>query len=165
MRRAASSRRRGLVLVGAGGADGVSDPGLERLDPAREVVAEPDEQVGGGLGVRQRAVVLGQLDPEEVGQRPELVVLEIRVALAGDHERVQVAALGDAGAVAERLLEERDVEADRVADELCVADEVEHLAGGLGRARSALDVLVGDAVHLVADDRAPGVDERGPACR
>ena len=43
------------------------------------------------------------------------------------------------------------------------ADEVERLAGGLGRARGALDVLVGDAVHLVADDRAPGVDEGRPA--
>ena len=36
-------------------------------------------------------------------------------------------------------------------------------AGGLGRGRGALDVLVRDAVHLVADDRAAGIDERGPA--
>ena len=42
-------------------------------------------------------------------------------------------------------------------------DEVERLAGRLGGARRALDVLVGDAVHLVADDRAPGVDEGRPA--
>ena len=69
----------------------------------------------------------------------------------------------DARAVAEGLLEEPDVEADRMAHERGLADEVERLAGGLGGARRALDVLVGDAVHLVADDRAPGVDERRPA--
>ena len=104
-----------------------------------------------------------QLDAEEVRQRAELVVLEVRIPLAGDDERVQVGARLDARAVAEGLLEERDVEADRMADERGLADEVERLARGLGGARRALDVLVGDAVHLVADDRAPGVDEGRPA--
>ena len=144
---------RGVVLVRAGGADRVRDARGQRLDPAGQVVAEPDQQVRGRLGVRQGAVVRGELDAEEGGQGPELVVLEIRVALAGDDQRVEVPALRDAGAVAEGLLEERDVEADGVADERRVPDELERLAGGLGRARGALDVLVGDAVHLVADDR------------
>ena len=52
---------------------------------------------------------------------------------------------------------------DRVADDQRVADEVERLAGGLGGRRGALDVLVGDAVHLVADDRPARVDEGRPA--
>ena len=100
--------------------------------------------------------------PKKAGQGPELVVLEVRVALAGDDERVEVRALRDAGAVAEGLLDEGDVEADGVADERRVTDELEHLPRGLCRARGALDVLVGDAVHLVADDRPAGVDQRGP---
>ena len=101
--------------------------------------------------------------PKKLASVAELVVLEVRVALAGDDQRVEVAALLDAGAVAERGLEERDVEAHRVADEQRVAHEVERLAGGLGRGRGALDVLVGDAVHLVADDRPARVHEGGPA--
>ena len=153
---------RGLVLVGAGGPDRGGDAGPEGLDPSGQVVPEPDQEVRGRLGVRQRAVVLGELDAEEPGQGPELVVLEVRVALAGDDQRVEERALRDAGAVAEGLLDERDVEADGVADEGGVADELEDLARGLGRARGARDVRVGDAVHLVADDPAAGVHERGP---
>ena len=78
-------------------------------------------------------------------------------------ERVEVRARLEAEAVALGLLDEAEVEADVVADDERVADEVEQLVGRLLRAGRALDVLVGDAVHLVADDRAAGVHERRPA--
>ena len=102
-------------------------PLAQAVDAARQVVAEPDQQVGGRLGVRQGAVRLGELDAEEVRQRRELVVLEVRIALAGDRQRVEVAARLDVGAVGERGLDEGEVEADRVADDLRVADELEGL--------------------------------------
>ena len=44
-----------------------------------------------------------------------------------------------------------------------LTDEREGLLGGVGRLGRLLDVGVGDAVHLVADDRAARVDERRPA--
>ena len=53
----------------AGGADGVGEALAEGLDPARQVVAEPDQQVGGRLGVRAGPVGLGELDAEEARQR------------------------------------------------------------------------------------------------
>ena len=65
--------------------------------------------------------------------------------------------------VGQRGLDEAEVEADGVADDLRVADELEGLLGGVGRLRRLLDVGVLDAVHLVADDRAARVDERRPA--
>ena len=55
--------------------------------------------------------------PKKPGQRRELVVLEVRVALAGDRQGVEVATLLEAGPVAERRLEEAEVEADGVADD------------------------------------------------
>ena len=66
-----------------------------------------------------------ELDAEERRQRVELVVLEVGVALAGDHEGVEVTALLEAGAVAEGLLDEAEVEAHVVADDDAVADELE----------------------------------------
>ena len=105
---------------------------------------------------------LGELDAEEVRQRRELVVLEVRIALAGDREGVEVAARLEVGPVGERGLDEPEVEPDRMTDDLRVADELEGLLGGLGRLGGLLDVGVVDAVHLVADDRAARVDERGP---
>ena len=44
-----------------------------------------------------------------------------------------------------------------------VADELEGVLGGVGRLGGLLDVGVGDAVHLVADDRTAGVHEGRPA--
>ena len=85
------------------------------------------------------------------------------IALAGDDEGVEVRAGLEPEAVALGLFDEAEVEADVVADDERVADEVQQLVGCLLRARRALDVLVGDAVHLVADDRAAGVHERRPA--
>ncbi len=136
----------------------VAEPG----DAAGQVVAEPDQQVRGRLGVGQGPMRLGELDAEEMRQRRELVVLEVRIALASDRQRVEVAALLHVRAVGDGRLEEREVEPDRMPDDQRVADEVERLARGLGRARRLLDVGVGDAVHLVADDRTARVDERGP---
>ena len=60
---------------------------------------------------------LGELDAEEVRQRVELVVLEVGIALAGDRQRVEVATLLEVGPVAERGLEEAEVEPDGVPDD------------------------------------------------
>ena len=142
------------------------DPAIafaQRGDPGRQVVAEPDQQVGGRLGVGQRPMRLGELDAEEVRQRRQLVVLEIGIALAGDRQRVEVAARLEVRAIGERRLEEGQVEADRMADDDRVTDERECLPGGIGRLGRLLDVGVRDAVHLVADDRTTRVDEGGPA--
>ena len=90
----------------------------ERRDPARQVVGEPEQQVGGRLRVRQGPVALRQSSmPKKCDSVAELVVLEVRVALAGDDERVEVAARREPGPVAERLLDEAEVEADVVADD------------------------------------------------
>src|SRR5207249_6653344 len=95
---AASRLEAGLrfVLRRAIGPDRVRDLALQRRDPARQVGREAEEQIGCGLGIRQRTVVLGQVDPEEPGQRVELVVLEIRVALASEGEGIDEPALVDA---------------------------------------------------------------------
>ena len=58
----------GGVAAGALGPDGVGDRLAQRRDPARQVVGEPEQEVGGRLGVRQRAVALGELDAEEAGE-------------------------------------------------------------------------------------------------
>ena len=108
-------------------------------------------------------MALRQLDAEEAGQVSELVRLGTGIALAGDDQRVEVRAGLEPEAVALGLFDEAEVEADVVADDQRVADEVQQLVGCLLRARCALDVLVGDAVHLVADDRSPGIHERRPA--
>ena len=95
----------------------VGDAVAERGDATGQVVAEPDQQVGRRLGVGAGAMRLGELDAEEVRQRRQLVVLEVRIALAGDRQRVEVAALLEVRAVGERRLEEAEVEADRVTDD------------------------------------------------
>ena len=106
---------------------------------------------------------LRELDAEEVREGRQLVVLEVRVALARDGQRVEVATLLEVGPVAERGLEEGEVEADAVADDDRVADEGEGLLGGCRRRRGLGHVRVGDAVHLVADDGPAGVDQGRPA--
>ena len=61
------------------------------------------------------------------------------------------------------LREEAEVEPDVVADQEAVAGPVEQLLDGILRVRRLGDVRLGDAVHLVADDRAGGLDQRRPA--
>ncbi len=138
-------------------------PALRPGDPAGEVVPEPDEQVGGRLGVRPGSMRLGELDAEEVRQRRQLVVLEVRIALAGDRQGVEVAALLEVRPVAQRRLDEGEVEPDRVPDDDRVTDELDGVARGVGRLGRLLDVDVLDAVHLVADDRTARVDQGRPA--
>ncbi len=151
------------VAAGPRGADGVGKTRLEGGDATRQVVAEPDEQVRGRLGVGAGPVRLGELDAEEVRQGRELVVLEVRITLAGDRQGVEIAARLDMRAVDERRLDEAEVEADRMTDDRRVTDELQGLLGGLGRARGLLDVGVVDAVHLVADDGTTRVDQGRPA--
>ena len=102
--------------------------------PSRQVVAEPDQQVGGRLGVGPARCAWASSMPKKFDSVGELVVLEVRIALAGDRQGVEVAALLEVRAVAERGLEEAEVEPDGVADDRRVADELEGLLGGLGRA-------------------------------
>ena len=132
------------------------------IRPGRSL-REPQEQVGRRLGVGPCPVRLGELDAEEVGERRQLVVLEVRVALAGDGQGVEVAALLEVRAVGEGGLDEAQVEADRVADDERVTDERECLLGGVLGLGGLLDVGVGDAVHLAPDDRPARVDEGRPA--
>ena len=76
-----------------------------------------------------------ELDPEEPGEVAELVALgPVRIALAGEDQRVEVLARLEAEAVAEGLLEEAEVEADVVADERGVTDELQELLGSVLRA-------------------------------
>ena len=123
----------GVFLGGAGAlqrADGVGDGLLVGLDPTGQVAAQAEEQLRGRLGVRQGAVVGLDLELEESGQVAQLQVA-VRVGLAGEDQRVEVAALLDVLAAAEGGLEEADVEADVVADEERVARPVEELLRGL----------------------------------
>ena len=108
-------------------------------------------------------MALRQLDAEEPGEVGKLVRLGAGIALASDHERVEVAARLEPEPIAFGLFDEAKIEADVVTDDQAIAHEGQQLVGRLLRARRALDVLVGDAVHLVADDRPAGIDERGPA--
>jgi hypothetical protein len=151
-----------LVLRGPVGPDRVGDLALQGRDAARQVVREPEQEAGRRLGVRQRPVVLGQVDPEERRERVQLVVLEVRIALAGDRQRVEEAARVVVGGAAAGLLEEAEVEVDAVADDERVTDVVDGLLRRLGRRRPLGDVLVGDAVDLVAEDRLRRLDEGRP---
>ncbi len=144
------------------GAHRIADRGLQLGDPSRQLVREPQQEVRGGLGVGQGAVARRELDPEEPGQVTELVRLGARVALTGDDERVQVRARREPEPAALGLLDEAEVEAHVVPDDGRIADELEELLRGRLRRGGALHVLVGDAVHLVADDRTAGVHERRP---
>ena len=74
--------------------------------------------------------------PKKRARSPSRYDSAARVALAGDDERVEVAAGLEAVAVAQGRLDEGEVEADRVADEDRVAGEVDEGLGGLLR-RSA----------------------------
>src|SRR3990172_2287117 len=117
---------------------------------AGEVAREPDQQVGRRLGIRQRAMVLRELHTEVARERLEPVILQVRIAIAGDDERVEVAAGVEARAVPEGLLDEAEIEAHRVTDHEGVTDEGHALARRVGRGGRLGDVLVRDAVHLVA---------------
>ena len=80
---------------------------------------QADQQLRGGLRVGQRAMVGLDLDLEEAGQVAQLQV-RVRVCLAGQDQRVEVAARLDMLAALERGLDEADVEADVVSDEQCI---------------------------------------------
>jgi hypothetical protein len=89
--RAASSRRPGPGLPGGWrGWRPRSRPRGSRC--GREVFGELGQQMRRSSRRRQAAMRGLDLDPEEPGDVAELVGLEVRVALAGDHERVEVAA-------------------------------------------------------------------------
>ena len=60
-------------------------------------------------------------------------------------------------------MQEAQVEADVVADDERVARELEEVRDGLVDRGRLLDVLLGDAVELRADDGAAGLDQRRPA--
>ncbi len=147
------------TLAGLLGPHGGGDAVVQDAEPVRELGREREQQLGGRLGVRQGPMGLLELDAEERREVAQAIRLSARVALAGDDERVEVPALLEPVPVAPGRLDERQVEADRVADDERLAGERDERLGGLLGARSALDVLVGDAVHLVAEDR-PRADRR-----
>ena len=70
--------QRGRVATVALGADGIGDRRAQGRDPTRQVVREPEQQVGGRLGIGQGAVALRELDAEEARQVTELVRLGAR---------------------------------------------------------------------------------------
>ena len=86
---------------------------------------------GRGLGVGQASVGGLDGDAEEPGHVAELVRLEVRIGLASDRQRVEVAAGGELAGLAQRLIEEAQIEADVVADDRSAADEREQLLGRL----------------------------------
>ena len=136
-RRAASSRAFESPPVRVARTASATD-GTERGQPGGQVLGEPDQQAGGGLGIRQRAMRLRELEAEEVREGRQLVDLEVRVGLAREGQRVEVAALLEWRPVAERGLQEAEVEADVVADDDRVTGEVEEPPWRLRRASGAL---------------------------
>ncbi len=98
------------------------------------------------------AVVGLDLELEEAREVAQLQV-GVRICLASEDQRVDVAALLDALAGAKRALEKADVEADVVPDERRVARPGQELLSSLLRRWRVLDVLVGDPVELLPDDR------------
>jgi len=100
---------------------------------------------------------------EEAGDVAELVRLEVRVAIASDGEGVEVARLGEPARLAERLLDEAQVEADVVADQAGRPGELHEAQGRVARGRRTGHFRVGDAVHLAPTDRAARVHEGGKA--
>ena len=58
----------GRVATRALGADRVGDRRPEGRDPTGQVVREPDQEVRGRLGVRERPMALAQFDAEEARQ-------------------------------------------------------------------------------------------------
>ena len=80
----------GGVAAGPVRPHGLGDRLAEGGDATREVVGEPDQEVGGRLGIRKGAVALRELDPEEPRQIAELVRLGAGIPFAGDHQGVDV---------------------------------------------------------------------------
>ena len=107
-----------------------------------------------------------ELDAEEAREVDQLVGLRRTwIALTGDHQGIEVATALEPVAIAESFLEEGQVEADVVANDRRVAGELEEAAGSLLREWLALDIVVGQAVHLHARDRATRIDQGRPAVR
>ena len=133
-------------------------------DPAGQVVGEPEQQVGGRLGVRQGAVALRELDAEEARQVTELVRLGAGIALAGDDQRVEVRARLEPEAVALGLFDEAEVEADVVADDRARRRRrpaaCRPRPSGSGAPLTSLSVM--PCIWLPTIGR-PGIDERRPA--
>ena len=145
------------------GADRDGDTVHQVLDAVREVLRELGQDGSGRLGVGQAAVSGLDGDAEELGDVAQLVGLEVRVALAGDHECVEVTALDELPVLTQGHVQEADVEAHVVAHDRGAGDESEQLLGRFLCHRSAGDFGVGDAVHLCAEDVAARVHERGEA--
>ena len=132
----------------------------------RQVVREPEQQVGGRLGVRQGAVALRELDAEEARQVTELVRLGAGIALAGDDQRVEVRARLEPEAVALGLFDEAEVEADVVADDQTRRRRSPAACrpppSGSGAPLTSLSVMPCIWLPTIG---APGIHERRPACR
>ena len=131
---------------------------------ARQVVAEPDQQVGGRLGVRAGPMRLGELDAEEVRQRRRACSSRGPDSPRGRSSGCRGSGRTRCGcrrpSAASMKPRSKPTEWPTI---FASPTNVERLAGGLGGLRGLLDVRVLDAVHLVADDRPARVDEGRPA--
>lgn len=133
--------------------DGSRDAFLQRLHAVGEILREADDQLGGGLCIRQRPMALLKRDVEKAGEVRQRVLVEVRVGLAGNDERVEVATVLEAEAVADRSLEETQVETDVVAHDWRVTGELQELLAGLAGGGRLRNVAIRQPVDLVPDDR------------
>ncbi len=147
----------------AGGPDGNGDGVFEVLDPRRKVLRELGEDGGRRLGVSKAAMSGFDRDAEEPGNVAKLVRLEVRVAIASDGQGVEVARVGELARLAERLLDEAQVEAHAVSDQTGRTGELHEALGRIVRVRRTGHLGVRDAVHLRAEDRPARVHESGEA--
>ncbi len=107
--------------------DLMQQPGWQPI----EALAEGEEDAAGGIGVGAGAMALGEIDLEALGN-----AAEAELALAGQEELGHVeGVVGGAGREDAAAIEEVDVEADVLAHERAIADELGELGGDGGKAR------------------------------
>ena len=151
----------GAVVALASAADLIGDVGANRVEPLGQAGREVHEQLGGGLRVGHRAMRDDMLTTEDESHEvAELPRPRIGVELVGQLERVEDRGRLPLHVVREVAQQIRQVEADVVGHDRCVADPLGEVREHLGGRRRIGDVVGVDAVDLVSDDRAPGVDER-----
>jgi len=102
-------------------------------------------------------------DAEEPGHVPELIGLQVRIAVADDGQRVERIGIGELGRLVEGRGQEAEIEADVVADQRRGAGELQEAQDRVTWRGCPGDLVVRDAVHLGAEDGAAGIDERGEA--
>ena len=154
-----------LALAATCSADRIGNPLLERREATWEFVGEDQQELCCCFSVSSGSMVRGCRCAIDACEVSELERLALWVRLLEEDVGVEVAPLlGCEGApLAECLVKEGDVKAKVVPDKDCALGEFSNLLGCCLRRQSALNVLVGDAVHLGADDAVTGVNKAAPA--